>query len=97
MIEKSGFYLTKRDFWDSVLMGYEWLLTRLPSRYVYPCKEQFNVNHALICPVGGFLIHRHNEIRDLTFDLLEEVCHDVCVEPLLVRKKGLESGKPLQI
>lgn len=87
-IEKNGFYLTKREFWDSVLMRYEWPLTRLPSRCVHPCKQPFNVNHALICPFGGFLIHRHNEIRDLTSDLLAEVCHDVCVEPPLVELTG---------
>ena len=87
-IEKSGFHLTKREFWDSVLMRYEWPLPRLPSRCV--CKDQFNVNHAMTCQNGGFLIHRHNEIRDLTSDLLEEVCHDVCVEPPLVELTGEE-------
>jgi hypothetical protein len=81
-IEKSGFYLTKREFWDSVLLRYVWPLTRLPSRCA--CGHSFNLTHALSCKKGGFVIHRHNEIRDLTSDLLEEVCHDVCVEPTLV-------------
>ena len=53
-IEKSGFYLTKRKLWDSVRMRYEWPLPRLPSGCV--CKDQFNVNHDLICHDGGFLI-----------------------------------------
>ena len=29
----------------------------------------------------GFLSIRHNEIRDLTANLLSEVCNDVCIEP----------------
>ena len=41
------------------------------------------VDHALSCPKGGFLSIRHNEVRDLTADLLTEVCHDVEVEPHL--------------
>ena len=34
-------------------------------------------------PKGGFPTIRHNEIRDLTANLLTEVCSDVCVEPEL--------------
>ena len=26
---------------------------------------------------------RHNEVRDLTANLMAEVCHDVCTEPIL--------------
>ena len=33
--------------------------------------------------IGGFLIHRHNEICDFTADCLREVCVDVEVEPQL--------------
>ena len=33
--------------------------------------------------MGGFPTIRHNEIRDLTANLMSEVCHDVCVEPSL--------------
>ena len=31
---------------------------------------------------------RHNEIRDLTADLLAEVCSDVCTEPKLAPVEG---------
>ena len=33
------------------------------------------------CPSGGFPIIRHNEFKDLTADLMSEVCHDVQTEP----------------
>ena len=29
------------------------------------------------------MAQRHNELRDLTSELLAEVCHDVCIEPPL--------------
>ena len=38
---------------------------------------------SLSCPKGGFPIMRHNEVRDLTANLMTEVCHDVCIEPAL--------------
>ena len=37
----------------------------------------------LSCPIGGFPIVKHNELRDVTVNLLQEVCHDVCSEPRL--------------
>ena len=47
------------------------------------CGANFTVEHVLSCPRGGFPSIRHNEIRDITANLLTEVCNDVCVEPEL--------------
>eukprot|EP00731_Ephydatia_muelleri_P021915 Em0014g506a len=41
------------------------------------------VEHALSCPLGGFPSIRHNEIHDLTANLMTEVCHNVSIEPHL--------------
>ena len=41
------------------------------------------MEHALSCLKGGFPSIRHNEIRDLTANLLTEVCSDDCIEPEL--------------
>ena len=41
------------------------------------------VEHALSCARGGLPTIRHNEIRDLTANLLTEVCNDVRIEPEL--------------
>ena len=38
------------------------------------------MEHALTCPHGGFTFVRHNEIRDMTANLLSEVCHGVQTE-----------------
>eukprot|EP00794_Sanderia_malayensis_P019778 gene19778-biopygen16424 len=39
---------------------------------------------------GGFITLRHNEVRNITADLLNEVCRDVKVEPLLNELNGDE-------
>ena len=46
------------------------------------------MDHELSCPKGGFTILRHNEIRDLTANVLSEVCHNVCIEPHLQPLSG---------
>ena len=53
----------------------------IPS--VCACGENFTIDHAMICKRGGFVIQRHNELRDLEADLLSMVCSDVEVEPIL--------------
>ena len=45
-----------------------------------------------MCPRGGYPTLRHNEIRDLMADLLQEVCHDVTVEPHLQQMTEVISG-----
>ena len=49
---------------------------------------KFSIEHARLCPKGGFPSIRHNEIRDLTANLLTEVCNDVCIEPELLPIDG---------
>ena len=41
------------------------------------------MEHALSCPHGGFPSIRHNELCDITAELLSEVCHNVGTEPPL--------------
>ena len=47
------------------------------------CGRSFSVQHAFSCPCGGFPSIRHNELCNLTADLLSEVCSDVGIEPPL--------------
>ena len=85
-IEEKGFHLNKGEFWDAVHLRYTWPISRLPSRCA--CGDPFNVAHALSCKKGGFVHRRHDAIRDMTGDLLSEVCVDVCVEPPLMELTG---------
>ena len=41
------------------------------------CGQPYSVNHCLTCKLGGYVILRHNSIRDLFAELLSEVCKDV--------------------
>ena len=78
-IEEHGFHLSKTAFWDAIHLRYGWRPEKLPDKCV--CGVQFSVEHALTCPRGGFTFIRHNEIRDMTANLLSEVCHGVQTEP----------------
>ena len=42
----------------------------------------------MICKREGFVIQRHNELRDLEAELLRTVCNDVQVEPVLQQITG---------
>ena len=42
----------------------------------------------MICLRGGFVIQRHNDLRDLEAELLNMVCKDVATEPLLQDIEG---------
>jgi len=67
-------------FRNALALRYGWPLYRTSSHCA--CGSTFSVDHALSCPKGGFPSIRHN-VRDLTAELLTEVCHDVEVEPHL--------------
>ena len=77
------------------------LIKRVPTTCA--CGKNFSIDHALSCPKGGFPSIRHNEIRDITANLLTEVCNDVCIEPHLQSVNGeqlsgnVEDGARLDI
>ena len=41
------------------------------------CGAALSVDHALNCNTGGFPLLRHNDIHDITANLLTEICSDV--------------------
>ena len=47
------------------------------------CGASFTVEHAFTCPHDGYPSLRHNEIRDITAQLMSEVCSNVATEPTL--------------
>ena len=80
----------KREFRDAVKLRYDWPFEDIPA----VCGEKFTVDHVMICKRGGFVIQRHNELRELEADLLSMVCSDVEVEPILqdITEKQLSRG-----
>ena len=87
-IDENGFTLHKGAFRDAIALRYGWLPSNIPCTCTYACGKSFTVEHALSCPLGGFPSIRHNEIRDLTANLMTEVCHNVSIEPHLQPVKG---------
>ena len=85
-LEKYGFHLTKGEFRDGLCFRYSWEPKNTPS--VCPCSKKFTLAHALQCPKGGYTIMRHNEIRDTFANFMDEVCHDVQIEPKLQELQG---------
>ena len=57
------------------------------------CGDSFNLQRALSCPKGGLVITRHKEMRNLTAEILGEVCKNVAIEPLLTPLTGEELSK----
>ena len=80
-IQEQGFHLNKQEFRDALCLRYGWQLSNVPDHCV--CGSSFSANHAMICRHGGLTFIRHNELRDLTASWLQDVCHDVAVEPPL--------------
>ena len=42
----------------------------------------------MVCRQGGFIIQRHNELRDLEAEMLNMVCSDVQIGPVLQEING---------
>ena len=67
-------------------MRYGWPIDNMASFCV--CGSKNTIDHALTCTNGGFVIKRHNELRDLEAELLHEVCSSVTKEPVLQALSG---------
>ena len=85
-IKAKGFSLNRQEFEDALALRYGWSLNGLPQ--ACPCGLAFNANHAMTCKSGGFISDRHDEVRNITAQMLQEVCRDVRVEPPLIRTNG---------
>ena len=59
-IDEMGFTLNKDEFRDALKLRYDWEIADKPSICV--CGDVFNVDHAMVCRRGGFIIQRHNEL-----------------------------------
>ena len=81
-IKSLGFSLTKQEFVDAVCLRYGWRVPNTPSHC--QCGQKNDIDHALSCRKGGYVIMRHNRIRNLEAELMREVCNDVKIEPHLI-------------
>ena len=80
--KQQGMYFSIREFKDAIHLRYGWGIKDLPR--ICECGKENSNDHAMTCQLGGFLILRHNAIRDLEAELLSNVCKDVEIEPALI-------------
>ena len=80
-LKRFGTQLNKSEFRDGLSLRYSW--NPKNAQLSCPCGEIFNLAHASYCPKGGYTNVRDNGIRDTCANLMNAVCRDVAVEPLL--------------
>ena len=80
-LKELDYNLNKKEFRDAIKLRYDWDITNTPM--LCACGVQFSVDHAMVCQCGGFIIQRHNKLRDLKAEMLRVVCNNVEVEPVL--------------
>ena len=85
-ISDQGYDLNKQQFWSCVCLRYGWRLTNIPS--ICSCGSNVDIQHAMSCKKGGFITIRHNDLRDLTANLLTDIWRDVDIEPQLLPVTG---------
>ncbi|XP_063588678.1 uncharacterized protein LOC134765814 [Penaeus indicus] len=85
-IRSKGFSLNKQEFVDAISLRYGWAIDGLQQQCT--CGSSFDPNHAMTCKTGGFVCMRHDEVRDVTAQMLGEVSRDVRVEPSLIPTAG---------
>ena len=81
-VKSLGFSLNKQEFRDGICLRYGWRVPHTSSHCL--CGKKNDTDHALSCKKGGYVIMRHNRIRDLEAELMREVCTDVRIEPHLL-------------
>ena len=81
-IQALGYALNKQEFRDGLCIRYGWKVPGTP--FHCGCGKPNDVNHALTCTLGGYVIMRHNKIRDLEAFILKDICKDVKIEPELL-------------
>ena len=94
---EQNFYMNRNEFRDALCLRYGWHLKGMAQ--TCECGAANDIDHALICKLGGFVIMRHNAVRDVEADFLRNVCKDVSVEPGLIQLTGneeLASGSNLE-
>ena len=67
-IAEHGLALHKSAFRGGFCLRYGWHPSNLPLQCT--CGKQFSVEHALSYSHGGFPSIRHNELRDITAELM---------------------------
>ena len=80
-IVEHGFALHKGAFIDAICLRYGWTPPRLPSHCI--CGSSFSTDHTMNCKYVGFPSICHNELRNITAELLTKTSSNVLIKPPL--------------
>ena len=80
-ISNFGFELSKQHFWDPIRLLNGWSIANLPITCL--CGSRFSIQYCMSCKKGGFVSVRHNNLRNLTANMLFEVSKDIEIESKL--------------
>ena len=69
-LKEHGFQLSKQEFWDALALRYNRRRSSIPVSCV--CGKPFSADRTMVCDFWGSPTVRHNEVRDLTAELLTE-------------------------
>ena len=67
-ISGQGYDLNKQQFWDCVYLHYDWRLKNILS--TCSCGFKMDIQHAIFCEKEWSIMRRHNNLHDLTANLL---------------------------
>ena len=87
-LQRLGYVLNKQEFRDSIALRYGWPIKDMPK--FCACGKNNSIDHALSCKKGGYVVMRHNTIRNIEAKLMENVAKDVQIEPKLLPVDGSE-------
>ena len=85
-LKQFGFLLNKQEFHDAICLRYDFKIKGMSKTCI--CGADYSVNHCMTCKKGGYVTLRHNSLRDLSVEILSEVCQDVGREPHLLPVTG---------
>ena len=80
-LENEGYVFNKQLFWDLIHTRYGWELTRLPEKCA--CGVKFGLHHGLSRKKVVLVTIRHNQGRNITAKLLNEICNNVQIKSQL--------------
>ena len=78
--------VTQEQVASNWLTTYAWDIKNMPT--TCSCGAKLDYQHCMSCKKGGFITMRHNDVRDLTANILKGVLNDLEVEPQLLPLKG---------
>ena len=87
-ITEFGFEFSKQQFWDLIRLRYGWEISNLPTSC--SCISKFDIQHSMSFKKGGVVSMQHNDLRDLTANMMSKVCKDTETEPKLIPLSGEE-------